>query len=199
MAGVWIFFILFLGIFFWSFLPVPGIEKTFPVDFSQPIFQYQDCQIENTFERITFQIKHPAFVNFGSPANFEVILHKEFAGNSSSEIGCTYTVELLLEMEDALIEPNNRLIQLVADSKSQLFVFEVQPVKYERRKAGELWIYWNSTSPGTQAANRLPLFVIPVEIEIRSLFGIPLIWLRIGTLAAIFILLILKKLNHRPG
>jgi hypothetical protein len=199
MAGVWILFILFLGIFFWSFLPAPIAEKSYPVEFNQPILQYQDCQIENIFEKITFQTKHPTFVNFGSLANFKVILHKKFAVNSSSEIGCTYNVELLLEMEDALIKPNNRLIQPVADSKSQLFIFEVQPVKYERRKAGELWIYWNSTSPGTQAANRLPLFVIPVEIEIRSLFGIPSIWVRIGSLAAIFILLILKILNQRPG
>jgi hypothetical protein len=199
MAGVWILFILFLGIFFWSFFPAPIAEKSYPVEFNQPILQSQDCQIEKIFEKITFQTKHPAFVNFGSLANFKVILHKEFAVNSSSEIGCTYNVELLLEMEDALIKPNNRLIQPVADSKSQLFIFEVQPVKYERRKAGELWIYWNSTSPGTQAANRLPLFVIPVEIEIRSIFGIPSIWVRIGSLAAIFILLILKILNQRPG
>ena len=199
MTGFWILFILFLGIFFWSFLPAPLLEKSYPVDFNQPILQNQDCQIENTFKKITFQIKHPAFVNFGSMANFEAILFKELAGNSSSEIECTYAVELLLEMEDALIEPNDRLIQPVADSKSQLFVFEIQPVKYELKKSGDLWIYWNSTSSGTQAINRLPIYVIPVKIELRSLFGIPLIWLRLGSLSAIFILLIIRILNHRSG
>lgn len=110
---------------------------------------------------------------------------------------CEYAFEINLEMGAALIEPNDRLIQPLADSEDQHFIFEIQPVDFEQIKMGDLWIYLNSTTPDSLGVNRLPLFVIPVEIELRSLLGISLIWLRFISLIAVFILLVVKILNHR--
>lgn len=199
MAGFWILFFLFFGIFFWSILPPPLTERSFPVDSRPLIFLNQDCQIDRTLKNITFHTKYPAFLYFGETAKFEVFVEKELLTNISSANDCKYAFEIYLEMSNAFIAPNNRVIQPAADSYDQLFIFEIQPADFKRVKAGDLWIYIITTPPDAKSVNRLPLFVIPVEIKLRSLLGIPLPWLRLVSLSVVFTLLIARALNLRSG
>jgi hypothetical protein len=196
-AGFWIVLFLFLVIFFWSLLPTPIVEKSFPVDFNQPIFQNQDCRIDRTYRVITFHIKYPAALYFGNRALIEMLVQKELVSDGSPANGCRRALEMHLDMGDVSVEPKDRLIQPLTDIEDQFFIYEIQPIVHKRTRTGDLWIYLNSTTPDNQGVNRLPLFVIPIEIELRSLLGIPLLWLRLGSITAIFVLLIVKNLNLR--
>lgn len=192
MAGLWILVIFFLGIFFWSIIPAPNIENSYSVDFSRPLFQNQVCPIEDSFPTITLNAKHPAFLHFGSKATFEVLVIKENAYGLKHEDDCDFSLELLLDLRSISIEPNDRLIQPLVDDQDQLFVYELQAGALDGKQEGDLWVYLISTSPDVQSPNRTPLFVIPVEIEIRSLLGIPMLWLRLVSLPAIFLLIFQK-------
>jgi len=192
MAGLWILVIFFLGIFFWSIIPAPNIENSFSVDFSRPLFQNQVCPIEDSFPTITLNAKHPAFLHFGSKATFEVLVIKENAYGLKHEDDCDFSLELLLDLSDISVKPNDQLIQPLVNGLNQIFVYDLQAGDLERKQEGDLWVYLTSKSPDAQSPNRTPLFVIPVEIEIRSLLGIPMLWLRLVSLSAIILLISLK-------
>lgn len=126
-----------------------------------------------------------------------MLVQKEFVSDGSPANGCKRALEMHLDMGDVSVEPKDRLIQPLTDGEEQIFIFDIQPLVYQRTKTGDLWIYLNSTTLVHQGDNRLPLFVIPLKIELRSLLGIPLLWLRLGSITAIFVLLIVKNLNLR--
>lgn len=199
MAGLWILFFIFLGIFFWTMLPSPIIDKSFPVNFNQSILQNQNCRIDRTFQSITFHTKYPKFFYFGEWATYEIFVQKEFIVDGSLADDCMHAFEMRLEMDDTIVELNNRAIQPAVGSNEQIFIFEIKPVDPVGKPMGSLWVYMNSKTKAANSENRLPLFVIPVEFEMRSLFGTPILWIRLASITAGFLLIVVMILIHKTG
>jgi hypothetical protein len=199
LAGFWILFLIFLGILLWSILPSQSVENSYATEHDQGLFQDQVCKIEEHYKKITFHTKHPTFLHFGTQAMFEVLVTKDVASDINNEENCAHLLELRLDLDNISVKPNDRLFQPVIDNQAQYFVFELQPGNTKGKQNGNLWIYLNSTSIDAQTSNRTPLFVVPVEFEIRTLLGVPLPWVRLISLAAIILLIIAKVLIPKWG
>lgn len=112
---------------------------------------------------------------------------------------CMHAFEMRLEMDDTIVELNNRAIQPAVGSNEQIFIFEIKPVDPVGKPMGSLWVYMNSKTKAANSENRLPLFVIPVEFEMRSLFGTPILWIRLASITAGFLLIVVMILIHKTG
>ncbi|MBM3137291.1 MAG: hypothetical protein FJZ98_03770 [Chloroflexi bacterium] len=198
-AGIWILLLIFFGILFWSILPSRSVENSFSTEPDQGLFQDQVCKIEGSYKNITIHIKHPAFLHYGTQAMFEVLVTNDAVSHTNNEGNCAHSIELRLDLDNISVKPNDRLFQPMIDNQVQHFVFELQPGKTKGKQSGNLWIYLTSTSPDDQSSGRIPLFVVPVEFEIRTLLGVPLLWVRLISLIAIILLFIAKVLIHRWG
>ena len=189
MAGLWILVLLVLGILTWSLWPSPIIHDSYKTSLDQPFITEQPCRVDKIFDGISFNLTYPEFTNSDSVFYIDLLVRKEISDQNLLLNGCDYALELLLDFPYSRIMPGSRLIQPLDKNATQEFLFSVHINSRNPKEKGTLWIYLVSKDLSEEAETKVPLFVIPVEVGVRNLIGIPVKWIQYAGFALVIILL----------
>ena len=121
--------------------------------------------------------------------------------NEESDKACRYLLELHVEMPGVIYEPSNRII-FPLSSKTQLtYKFNIFPTA-EHLKKGTLWVNLIFQEELDQNLEKIPLFAIPLTIQMRLFLGIAAQQARILLLVFIVInsafLILLTRFQKKP-
>jgi hypothetical protein len=164
-------FLVFSGILLWSLLPTKLIEQNYQVEFQAPIFKEAYCNPNLMFESFSIRIVYPETLMENKNDLLQITLQKNLNKKVESLVECRYQTEMSLKLTDAIIHPQNRLVQSLSENGKQSFQFKIEPKKNKIIK-GDLWIYLNAQSLRTLESDQLPILVVPVSISTQSYFGI---------------------------
>ena len=107
---------------------------------------------------------------------------------SGSDDTCTLALETRLTKTNLHSEPGDIIIQPFVGADTQSFVFTVSPLA-SGTVSGKLWVYADIRDTTTGEAQSLPLFTIPLDLPIWTIFGQSPILVRYASLLILLILL----------
>jgi len=146
--------------------------------------------------QVTIQI--PRFVRY---MDSDVISLTIIPGKSEAEQGqdeCAVVLEVNLDIPGLKIEPGAHIfLPLTGSQQIRNLFFQVTGDQRKNAFDGNIWIYANITANqnGNRKALRVPLYVIPVEIKLKDLFGIPYSYLKFGSLLILLLLFFEPKIR----
>lgn len=113
---------------------------------------------------------------------------------------CSLTLEARLDVDRLDVRRGTRVIAPFVGADAQTMLFEIG-ASDSGTASGELWIAADIYDSSAELAGHLPLFVIPVEIKVVSIFGLPPVMMRYLCLLVLMILLaiILRRRLLKQG
>jgi len=92
--------------------------------------------------------------------------------DSAIQNKCSLALESRLALDGMTIQPGEKVIEPFVGAPAQTFLFTIS-APADKAAKGELWISIDVFNPSDGSENRLPLFVVPVSIEVLSILGFP--------------------------
>jgi hypothetical protein len=114
---------------------------------------------------------------------------------SNSDETCTLALETHIAVNNLRSEPGNVIIQPFVGADRQSFVFTISPLG-SGTLSGKLWVYADLHDALTGADQSLPLFSIPLKMQVWTIFGQPPVLVRYVSLLALLILLAFEMRRH---
>lgn len=177
--------IVLSGILIWSIQPSPEIITSYQYRNDIPAGDEQQCSEKEFITAYQFHLAYPEFIYSKETGFMTLILESQSSNHQEPEIiQCDFALELFFDLPQAIITPGASVIQTLESNSPQSFKFEIISSRPKGRIIGTLWIYLLSKYSAGDSAERTPLFVIPVEINIRSFLGLSRFWVKIITLSA---------------
>ncbi len=197
MAGLWLLFGFFLGIMVWSLWPSPIYNHTYNTDLDRIVLLNKECKAKRIFNRLSFHLVYPQYENASNVADLRINAEKAVNLNELSG-SCELSFEVFLDMPHVSINPGSHLIQPLTDNTDQVFRFEMRTQTTSKDMKGSLWVYMISTQDG-QEIDRVPLFIIPINIGARTFLGISLPWVRMSAMIGMVIVVVFMIITRKSG
>ncbi len=153
----------------WELMPIKNRMETFSVDPEISFINERTCLKSSGFSAGSWSLVYPQKIDFNKTAN--VTLVKNGSENYNSEeldSVCSISVITKLSLRGAIIEPGEIIFSQWDPAGHIQREWKVQAVSEEI--TGELWIYIQE-KPDRSLNNAVPLFVIPLEMEVIKLMG----------------------------
>lgn len=180
------------GVLVWPLWINPKVERTYIYDSENGLFDPLVCGLDASLKDTRLTVAYPKSINKGGLAQIEIWPVFNWVNENSDAKSCNWAFEVLLQMDHAFITPRETIIQPVTAAADQVMKFEIRARESPRVLEGRLWIYVLSGGEGLAMTDRTPLFVIPLEIEVRSLFGVPPGWASSASFAILALLALLR-------
>lgn len=170
---IWL-MILPVALFVWTIIPLPDQTQHMRVN-AQFVTgeQVESCPLLNRLLDYDFKVTLPAKV--WQSQNAFIIINLARVEDSQTQITrdtCSRALETRLVLEDVTIQPGSTVIEPFIGADDQSFLFTINTTTANDAK-GQLWIFADIYDASTGTSQHLPLFVVPVEIEVRSMLGLP--------------------------
>jgi len=170
----WVIAIILIGILIWALWPAPLIhtkmriksESLFPCD--------RNCDLKKIFSAYQFNVIHPRYLNFGQSFFLKVVMERVETSDDLAQLINDLAIKMVLKTNTAMIEPGEEIIQPLEKVSKQIIRFEILPRGVGKLWDGLLWIYMLIPSESSGSFEAIPLFAVPLEIEMRSFFGMPI-------------------------
>ena len=186
----WVFLLAFSAILIGSYWPLP--EKVQVLRINQAYLddeQIAACPQLTALLDYDLQLAVPEKVWRSEESQIELDIYpikKIKSPISTGSDSCNLTLEIKLDMDNLRIEPGDRIVVPFKGDFDQTFTFNITPYSTEKAE-GELWISADIYGAGGKQQSHMPLFVIPLEVEVVSIFGLPPIIVRYICLFALMI------------
>lgn len=184
--------ILLIG---WSLWPPATDRQTLAVN---PGFiessGVQDCPELNQLLDYEFELVAPRALWKAQSSTVLLSLRRVSDAGAAGQIlspsgdTCSLALETRLAVNNLRSEPGNVIIQPFVGAHMQSFVFTISPLAFGRL-SGKLWVYADLREAEAGEAQSLPLFAIPLELPVWTIFGMPPVLVRYGCLLVLLILL----------
>jgi len=179
----------------WSFWPPSNERQTLTVN---PGFVensgWQDCAALNQLLDYEFELVAPRALWAAQSGNLLLTTRRVSgaAGGSADlfpdEQPCSLALETRLVMSNLQSQPGNVIIQPFVGKDTQAFIFTVTP-QAKGSISGKLWVYADVLPADGGEGQNLPLFSIPLEMTVWTIFGQPPVLVRYVSLMLLLILL----------
>ena len=177
-AGIITLLLLGLGVYWWSINPLGRVNEAYSINpYSSFFTEEKDCSLINDLLVSEFIVDYPRAIRYKESGEMIITINnstpdgKSNYSNNPSGI-CAISLEVWIDVRDILIEPGNRSFEPFADSRTQYFIFEITPLA-ARLEKGTIWIHAIITNKNDAITKRIPLFAIPFNVRVKSLYGIP--------------------------
>ena len=180
----------------WSFWPPSNDRQTLVVnpEFIKNI-GLQDCAPLNQLLDYKFELVMPRALWKTQSSTILMTMSKVSDDSdqadgilSGSDGTCTLALETRITQTNLHSEPGYIIIQPFVGADTQSFVFTVSPLA-SGTVSGKLWVYADIRDTATGEAQSLPLFTIPLDLPIWTIFGQSPILVRYASLLILLILL----------
>ena len=162
----------------WSFWPLPKNNQVMQINQSYiDAEQLEQCPSLARLLEYEFELLYPEKIWRSEENQISLALNRPLTQASMVENDresnlCNLTLEVKLDIDNLLVSPGDRIIDPFTGQDSQTFNFNITP--YGSGVAeGELWISADIYDGSGIYQTHVPLFVIPLEIEIVSIIGLP--------------------------
>ncbi|HEY59258.1 MAG TPA: hypothetical protein G4N92_01005 [Anaerolineae bacterium] len=154
--------------------------------------------IKRYVEGLQFDLSYPSKIWLGDSENVQVLLYclhnnekleKSAEPNSHQTEGqnsLNLVLEARLSLNGFMISPGEEIIAPIGTANQVDLMWGVAPSQAGTVQ-GTLWIYLNAVPVEKGDSARAALFAIPVRIEVVSLAGIPVFWVRFFFLSVILL------------
>lgn len=190
-AGMRSMFVLIAVLFVWSIWPLPVDSQTLRVN-REYLAQAEGyaCGLAAQLPDYAFDLQIPEKMWKLEDDYILLNLHKENdqASQGSGDPACSLTLEARLEADNLYVQTGSRIISTFIGAGSQAFMFTISPASMQP-VSGRLWIAANVYDASGGLIDRIPLFIIPFEIEVVSMLGLSPIVARYVVFLVLLILL----------
>ena len=180
----------------WSFWPPSNDRQTLVVN---PEFikntGLQDCAPLNQLLDYKFELVMPRALWKTQSSTILMTMSKVSDDSdqadgilSGSDGTCTLALETRITQTNLHSEPGDIIIQPFVGADTQSFVFTVSPLA-SGTVSGKLWVYADIRDTATGESQSLPLFTIPLDLPIWTIFGLSPILVRYTSLLILLLLL----------
>ena len=190
------------GLFIWTMLPDRRVEKVFTINPEVSLFSEKlICEKVQDLMNAKFFVDYPESVSSGESDEILVKIEKpEFVKsqiNKNNKLDdCGILLEVSVDGKGMMFDPQKKVIVPYLSNQDQRFIFEIFP-KTDQVNKGTIWIC--AVFPiDNNGVERIPMFAIPFEVQIRSIFGISVKMIRIISLLLAISALVFLYLQNDP-
>lgn len=186
--------LIFAAIFIWSLWPLPEAHQVYKVvgDYIDSDL-IDDCPTLTGMVGANVELDYPEKIWRSETAEILLSIYPEqtqYIADGDTKSVCNLTLEATLAVSDLRIEPGERIVVPFSGVNSQTLIFSI--TSYSNNSvAGKLWISADAYDIEGQSIGRVPMFVIPLEIEVISIFGLPPTIARYGCVFALMLQLLI--------
>jgi len=187
-------FILLVCVLLFTFYPQPINNKTITFTPISPAI-VGDLPIglpQHLFSDYLLTFSYPQHVWLGQKQYVTLkVLPEVQLNNDDSKIYSPYStfLEARLDLTSMEILPGNDIFQNFQGGKSAQFLWEVNPFS-DSDSEGKLWLFINvNHSDGFDL--RVPVFALPIETNIISIVGLPLLIERVLIITGLFFIVVI--------
>lgn len=187
--------LLSISLIIWSLWPLPQTRRTMTID---PDFvdseKLDECGLFSQLLDYEFELVYPRALWKAESSQVLLTLRRASAeanapSSASDAAGaCSLALETRLILSNLHSEPGDTILEPFVGADTQSFVYTISPLQNGVAK-GEFWIYAVSGEAGSGASQRLPLFAVPMEMRVWTLFGQPPALVRYLSLLVLLILI----------
>ncbi len=182
----------------WSLWPPATARQTLAVN-PQFIETYggRDCAALNQLLDYEFELVAPRALWKAQSSTILLTARRVSAASAAEDIfsastdTCSLALEARLTVNNLRSEPGNVIIQPFVGADTQSFVFTISPLA-SGTLSGKLWVYADLRDPAAVENQSLPLFAIPLDFPVWTIFGQPPVLVRYLSLLVVLILLALE-------
>jgi len=180
----------------WSIWPGQKVERIFFVSTPNELIQNKnDCVSLGKLINSSFSVRYPKFLRYLDQDSLVMIINPDQSFVEKSGEKCAVVLETYLDVQDADIRPGARIFEPISSNPNQMITYQITADRRTKNIEGNLWIHAIVTfnRQMTHTEQRIPLFVIPLQIGLIDVLGIPFQFLRL-----IFICLaVMLSFGHR--
>jgi len=168
--------VLALVLIVWSGWPLPKTRQvmTLNPDFLDPA-DLQHCSLLNQLPDYEFELVYPRQLWKAEPASLILTMRRlESAparASAAPQNTCSLALETRLLADNVSSLPGNTIIESFVGGQSQSFIFTITAPE-ALDVSGDLWIYASPVDPSGKTSGSIPLFVIPLEMQVLTIFGL---------------------------
>ena len=190
----------------WIKFPIGHFQNTFKINTSllQENIELENCRLYSTLLSSNFVLNYPKSIGINEFGEISLSINKNQVPDSDFQRkriddNCEINLEVWIDTKDFQIFPPGRNYEIFNISPSQSFIFTFRSL-ITGIGTGRIWVFANIKSGDVPGLLRVPLLSLPLEVEIKTVFGISsklievLCWLII-ILSGIF-WVCLKARNH---
>jgi len=180
--------VLLVSILIWSIWPLPVATQSLHMNtdyLNQKAIL--ECKALRQLESFDFIIRSPQRIWKGEPANLWLILNRKEA-SQTNVTACTISLETQLDLPGVTVHPGARLITPFGSKEEQLILYAIT-ANQEGKTQGTLWIRAVYYAEAESSIETITLFSVPVSLEIKSIFGMPPIFVRYLCLLGLLLVL----------
>jgi hypothetical protein len=181
---------LSIGLVVWSLWPPTNQRQTLKInsEYVQST-DWQDCQPLARLSEYDFELVVPRAVWKGETGSILLTLHSSTGSQveAAGSEGCSLAIETSLAINNLQSQPGEVILQPFVGAQTQSFIYTIS-AREDAPIRGKLWVYAVLSNADGTGGERLPLFAIPIEMRVWSIFSLPPILVRY---CAFMILLVL--------
>ena len=186
--------ILFAGVVIWEFWPQDMVHQNLSYNPDINLFEMNDCIERSGIMEEQWKLEFPRKMELEETSKITLtknpnISHNEIVGSQS----CELSVLTHLDIVGAYIDPGDKIFVPYVQSEKTQISWDL--LATSNNIVGNVWLYAQSFNQDENEIS-FPLFVIPIEIKVLSVFGHNPRKMRIISVAVIFLslmALLLKK------
>lgn len=182
----------------WSIWPMPIQTQVLRIneDYITQIDGYE-CALVDQLLDYSFELRIPQKIWKSEMDYIQLDLQRDSDSGTASEflkdINCNLTVEAKIQADNLFVETGSRIIATFNGIDAQTFLFNISASGAQPAE-GQLWIAADVYDASGQIVKHLPLFIIPFQVEVVSILGLPPTIVRY---ACLFVLMILLAVGLR--
>jgi len=187
-VGVGLLFIAWI----WSIWPAEKIESVLSFSSPSEFFEIDiDCTTWVQLINSAFTISFPKTIRYDEKDFVTFTIDPASHAFKEQEEDCGVVLEAYLDMPDVDIEPGTRIFEPLSIDQTQMILFKITADRRPENIKGDLWIHAITTDnqQSTNHDQRNPLFVIPLQIGLIDVIGIPIQYLRVAFLGLALVFL----------
>jgi len=190
--GKWVLLILILfciTFFIWSFREAEEIKLSEQLEYPHYDSHLIRCDLLDLFSGNQISVTYPAHIDKKSSGKIIINIQSKDNGKLKSNFQtqkCSLKVNTSLNLPSAYISPGKSAIYPYSGQETFFVKFDVFPIADVNSIEGNAYI--SVDVKGSETANHLLIYVAPIKIQVRALWGYPPLTVRIISLACLVIL-----------
>ena len=188
----WIAIALSIITWAWSIWPSEKVESVFFASKPTELMETKnDCDSLGQLFNSSFDVRYPKNLRYFEQDFLALTINPGQPNLKLHEDNCAVVLEAFLDISDVDIKPGPRIINPISANSHQMISFQITADRRTESIEGNLWIHANMTDKleATYTEKRIPLFVIPIQIELIDVLGIPFQVLRLILMSVALLLI----------
>lgn len=175
--------VLCTGLFIWSIWPHSNVMISTKIERRTEFMNVEkSCGLISQLLDAEFLLKYPKSISYQGSGLLIFQITPKHETETNHQSACSLVVETFFDMGDVDIQPGSRIFEPFKGKQIQTIIYHVLMDQRNLLREGNFWVYAVINQHNESESKRLPLFVFPIKMEIKQIFGIPPAIIRTGSL-----------------